>query len=59
MVFTGLLRVITTVSSVSLRASSLTVAEIFLDVCPAAKVRVPEARVKSSPEPAAVPPVTA
>ena len=56
---TGSLRVTTTVSSASSRASFTTVNAMFLAVCPASKVRVPPARVKSVPEPEALPPVTA
>ncbi len=57
--FTGPLRVICTVSAGSSRASSITPREMDPAVSPSVKVRVPEARVKSVPEPVAEPPVTA
>ena len=55
---TGLLRVTVIVSSTSSMMSSVTATEMSSEVVPAVKVRVPVARVKSSPLPAAVPPVT-
>ncbi len=54
---TGLLSSMTSVSGSSSRASSVTATSMVSTVWPAASVRVPESRVKSSPPPPAVPPV--
>ena len=52
-------RVTWTVSLSSSVVSSVTATDMVSVVSPGEKVSVPEARVKSSPEPAALPPLTA
>ena len=56
---TGLLRVTIIVSSDSKISSSTILKGITVEISPAKMVAVPAARVKSTPPPVAVPPVTA